>query len=32
MGTPLRILAIPGSLRARSTNLLLLESAAILAA
>ena len=31
MGTPLRILAIPGSLRARSTNLLLLESAAILA-
>ena len=31
MGTPLRILAIPGSLRPRSTNLLLLESAAILA-
>jgi NAD(P)H-dependent FMN reductase/RimJ/RimL family protein N-acetyltransferase len=31
MGMPLRILAIPGSLRARSTNLLLLESAAILA-
>ena len=31
MGTPLRFLAIAGSLRARSTNLLLLESAAILA-
>jgi NAD(P)H-dependent FMN reductase/RimJ/RimL family protein N-acetyltransferase len=31
MGTPLRILAIAGSLRARSTNLLLLESAAVLA-
>jgi NAD(P)H-dependent FMN reductase/RimJ/RimL family protein N-acetyltransferase len=30
MSTPLRILAIFGSLRARSTNLLLLESAAIL--
>jgi NAD(P)H-dependent FMN reductase/RimJ/RimL family protein N-acetyltransferase len=31
MSTPLRILAIPGSLRARSTNLLLLETAALLA-
>jgi NAD(P)H-dependent FMN reductase/RimJ/RimL family protein N-acetyltransferase len=31
MSTPLRILAIPGSLRARSTNLLLLEAAALLA-
>jgi chromate reductase, NAD(P)H dehydrogenase (quinone) len=31
MTTPLRILAIPGSLRARSTNLLLLETAAIIA-
>jgi RimJ/RimL family protein N-acetyltransferase/NAD(P)H-dependent FMN reductase len=31
MTTPLRILAIPGSLRARSTNLLLLEAAAIVA-
>ena len=31
MTTPLRILAIPGSLRARSTNLLLLETAALLA-
>jgi NAD(P)H-dependent FMN reductase/RimJ/RimL family protein N-acetyltransferase len=31
MTTPLRILAITGSLRARSTNLLLLETAAILA-
>jgi NAD(P)H-dependent FMN reductase/RimJ/RimL family protein N-acetyltransferase len=31
MSTPLRILAIPGSLRARSTNLLLLDSAAVLA-
>ncbi|MFL6427037.1 MAG: GNAT family N-acetyltransferase [Acidobacteriaceae bacterium] len=31
MTTPLRILAIAGSLRARSTNLLLLETAAILA-
>jgi len=31
MGTLLRILAIPGSLRARSTNLLLLETAARLA-
>jgi RimJ/RimL family protein N-acetyltransferase/NAD(P)H-dependent FMN reductase len=29
--TPLRILAIPGSLRAQSTNLLLLETAAVLA-
>jgi NAD(P)H-dependent FMN reductase/RimJ/RimL family protein N-acetyltransferase len=28
---PLRVLAIPGSLRARSTNLLLLETAALLA-
>ncbi len=31
MSTPLRILAVPGSLRARSTNLLLLEIAALLA-
>ncbi|HEY2001436.1 MAG TPA: NADPH-dependent FMN reductase, partial [Acidobacteriaceae bacterium] len=31
MGTSLRILAIAGSLRARSANLLLLESAAVLA-
>ncbi len=31
MTTPLRILAIPGSLRARSSNLLLLETAAIVA-
>jgi len=31
MSTPLRILAIPGSLRARSTNLLLLETAVLLA-
>jgi NAD(P)H-dependent FMN reductase/RimJ/RimL family protein N-acetyltransferase len=31
MGTLLRILAIPGSLRARSTNLFLLETAALLA-
>jgi NAD(P)H-dependent FMN reductase/RimJ/RimL family protein N-acetyltransferase len=31
MSTPLRILAIAGSLRARSTNLLLLETAALLA-
>jgi NAD(P)H-dependent FMN reductase/RimJ/RimL family protein N-acetyltransferase len=31
MSTPLRILAIPGSLRARSTNLLLLQTAALLA-
>jgi RimJ/RimL family protein N-acetyltransferase/NAD(P)H-dependent FMN reductase len=31
MSTPLRILGIAGSLRARSTNLLLLESAALLA-
>jgi NAD(P)H-dependent FMN reductase/RimJ/RimL family protein N-acetyltransferase len=31
MSTPLHILAIPGSLRARSTNLLLLETAALLA-
>jgi NAD(P)H-dependent FMN reductase/RimJ/RimL family protein N-acetyltransferase len=31
MSTPLRILAIPGSLRTRSTNLLLLETAALLA-
>jgi NAD(P)H-dependent FMN reductase/RimJ/RimL family protein N-acetyltransferase len=31
MGTLLRILAIPGSLRGRSTNLLLLETAALLA-
>jgi NAD(P)H-dependent FMN reductase/RimJ/RimL family protein N-acetyltransferase len=31
MSTPLRILAIPGSLRARSTNLLLLQTAAALA-
>jgi RimJ/RimL family protein N-acetyltransferase/NAD(P)H-dependent FMN reductase len=31
MTTPLRILAIPGSLRARSSNLLLLETAAIIA-
>jgi NAD(P)H-dependent FMN reductase/RimJ/RimL family protein N-acetyltransferase len=31
MSMPLRILAIPGSLRARSTNLLLLETAALLA-
>jgi NAD(P)H-dependent FMN reductase/RimJ/RimL family protein N-acetyltransferase len=31
MSTPLRILAVPGSLRARSTNLLLLETAALLA-
>lgn len=31
MSTPLRILGIPGSLRARSTNLLLLEAAALLA-
>src|SRR5882757_1400848 len=31
MSTSLRILAIPGSLRARSTNLLLLETAALLA-
>ena len=31
MSTHLRILAIPGSLRARSTNLLLLETAALLA-
>src|ERR1700761_5778586 len=30
MGTLLRILAIPGSLRARSSNLLLLETAALL--
>jgi NAD(P)H-dependent FMN reductase/RimJ/RimL family protein N-acetyltransferase len=31
MSTPLRILGIPGSLRARSTNLLLLETVALLA-
>jgi NAD(P)H-dependent FMN reductase/RimJ/RimL family protein N-acetyltransferase len=31
MSTPLRILAIPGSLRASSTNLLLLQTAALLA-
>ena len=31
MSTPLRITAVPGSLRARSTNLLLLETAALLA-
>jgi NAD(P)H-dependent FMN reductase/RimJ/RimL family protein N-acetyltransferase len=31
MSTPLRILGIPGSLRTRSTNLLLLEAAALLA-
>ena len=31
MSTPLRILGIPGSLRASSTNLLLLETAALLA-
>jgi NAD(P)H-dependent FMN reductase/RimJ/RimL family protein N-acetyltransferase len=31
MSTPLRILAVPGSLRARSSNLLLLETAALLA-
>ncbi len=31
MSTPLRILGISGSLRARSTNLLLLETAALLA-
>jgi NAD(P)H-dependent FMN reductase/RimJ/RimL family protein N-acetyltransferase len=31
MSTPVRILAIPGSLRARSSNLLLLEAAALLA-
>jgi NAD(P)H-dependent FMN reductase/RimJ/RimL family protein N-acetyltransferase len=31
MSTPLRILAIPGSLRARSSNLLLLQTAAALA-
>lgn len=31
MTTPLRILAVPGSLRARSTSLLLLETAAIVA-